>query len=123
MSDRIEVRGLRAHGRHGVLPEERLAGQVFIIDALLDVDTGPAAASDDLADTVDYAATAHRLAAVVSGEPVELIETLAQRLADVCLADGKVSAVEIVVHKPDAPVGLPVADVVVRIRRERGGGG
>jgi dihydroneopterin aldolase len=119
VSDRIELRGLRAHGRHGVLPEERRDGQVFVIDVALDVDTRPAAASDDLSDTVDYAALAQSLTDVVGGEPVDLIETLAQRLADVCLADVRVTQVQVRVHKPDAPVGLPVEDVVVTITRGR----
>ncbi|HEU5034354.1 MAG TPA: dihydroneopterin aldolase [Mycobacteriales bacterium] len=119
MSDRIELLGLRVQGHHGVLAAEREQGQLFIVDAVLEVDTSAAARSDSLGDTVDYAALASRLAEVVAGEPVDLIETLAQRLADVCLTEAGVHAVEIAVHKPQAPVGRPVADVVVRIRRER----
>jgi dihydroneopterin aldolase len=119
VSDRIEIRGLRVRGHHGVLPEERRDGQEFVIDVALTVDTRPAAASDDLAQTVDYADLARRLAEVVSGEPVDLVETLAQRLADVCLSDGRVAATEVRVHKPQAPVGLPVEDVVVTISRSR----
>ena len=118
--DRIEVRGLRVFGRHGVLPAERRDGQDFIVDVALEVDTRPAAASDSLAETVDYSLVARRLADIVGGEPVALVETLAQRLADSCLSDPRVTAVEVTVHKPDAPVGLPVEDVVVRIRRMRG---
>jgi 7,8-dihydroneopterin aldolase/epimerase/oxygenase len=119
MSDIIALRGLRIRGFHGVLPEERAVGQLFVIDVELSVDTRPAAESDDLTRTVDYSTLAHLLAAVVGGEPVALIETLAQRLADVCLGDPQVNAVEVTVHKPDAPVGLPVSDVLVTIRRER----
>jgi dihydroneopterin aldolase len=119
LSDRIELVGLRVRGHHGVLPEEREQGQQFDIDAALEVETASAARTDSLGDTVDYAAVAARLAEVVAGEPVDLIETLAQRLADVCLAHAGVQAVEIAVHKPEAPVGQPVDDVVVRIRRER----
>ena len=78
-----------------------------------------AAAGDDLASTVDYSTLAHLLAEVIGGEPVALIETLAQRLADVCLGDPMVEAVEVTVHKPDAPVGLPVSDVMVTITRGR----
>ena len=118
-SDRIELVGLRVRGHHGVLPEERRDGQLFVVDVALDVDTTAAAASDDLADTVDYADLAARLATVVSGEPVNLIETLAERLASVALEDGRVAAVEVTLHKPQAPVGQPVDDVVVRIRRDR----
>jgi 7,8-dihydroneopterin aldolase/epimerase/oxygenase len=117
MTDRIELLGLRARGFHGVLEHERRDGQVFVVDVGLDVDTTAAAASDDLADTVDYGALAEHVAAVVTGEPVDLIETLAQRIADVCLQDARVRAVDVAVHKPSAPVTVPVEDVVVRIRR------
>ena len=120
MSDRIALRGLRVRGRHGVLPEERRDGQVFVVDAVLTVDTRPAAVSDDLALTVDYAALAQRLADVVAGEPVDLLETLAARLASVCLADVLVAEVELTVHKPEAPVGLPFGDVSVTVVRRRG---
>jgi len=119
MADRIEIRGLQARGRHGVLPAERAAGQDFVVDVVLEVDVTTAAATDDLADTVDYADLAERLAAVVSGEPVDLIETLAERLADVCLTDPRVAAAEVSVHKPQAPVRVPVADIVVTVRRGR----
>ena len=118
-ADRIAVRGLRAHGYHGVLAQERQAGQVLVVDAVLEVDTAAAAGSDDLSLTVDYARLAQRLAAVVTGKPVDLIETLAARLAAVCLDDERVTATEITVHKPAAPVGVPVEDVTVTIRRER----
>jgi 7,8-dihydroneopterin aldolase/epimerase/oxygenase len=117
MTDRIELVGLRARGHHGVLEHERRDGQEFVVDVGLEVDTAPAAASDDLAETVDYGMLAQSIAAVVSGEPVDLIETLAQRIADVCLRDGRVLAVDVAVHKPNAPVTVPVEDVVVRIRR------
>jgi dihydroneopterin aldolase len=119
MSDTISLHGLRVRGFHGVLPEERTVGQLFVADVTLDVDTAAAAAADDLDLTVDYSTLAHQLAEVIGGEPVALIETLAQRLADVCLGFAVVDAVEVTVHKPDAPVGLPVSDVLVRIRRER----
>ena len=118
--DRIAVRGIRAHAHHGVYGFERERGQVFRVDAVLELDTSSAAADDDLARTVDYADLAQQLHAVLSGEPVNLLETLAQRLADVCLADELVEAVEITVHKPEAELGVPFDDVVVSIRRERG---
>lgn len=119
MTDRISLRGLRAYGHHGVLPSEREHGQEFLVDVVLDVDTTAAATMDDLEQTVDYATLADRLAAVVSGEPVDLIETLAAQLAEVCLADSRVQAVTVEVHKPHAPVRVPVDDITVRIRRER----
>jgi dihydroneopterin aldolase len=117
--DRITLRGLRAHGRHGVYAFERERGQMFRVDAVLELDTRPAAAGDDLDRTVNYAELAHELYAVLSGEPVHLLEALAQRLADVCLAKPLVDAVEITVHKPQAELGVPFDDVTVSIRRER----
>jgi 7,8-dihydroneopterin aldolase/epimerase/oxygenase len=117
--DRITVSGVRAYGHHGVLPAERARGQRFVADAVLWLDTKAAAASDDLARTVNYAAVAGRIAEVIAGEPVALIETLAQRLAAACLAFDQVQEAEITVHKPDAPVGVPVRDVSVTIRRGR----
>jgi 7,8-dihydroneopterin aldolase/epimerase/oxygenase len=116
--DRIALRGLRAHGRHGVYDFERERGQMFRVDAVLELDTRPAAAGDDLDRTVNYAELAQQLYAVLSGEPVSLLETLAQRLADVCLAHPLVGAVEITVHKPQAELGVPFDDVTVTIRRE-----
>ncbi|MFC4056029.1 MULTISPECIES: dihydroneopterin aldolase [Actinomadura] len=117
--DHIELRGLRARGRHGVLPAERELGQEFVVDAVLGLDTRPAAAADDLSRTVDYGTLASRLVAVVEGEPVDLLETLADRLAKICLEDRAVTEVEITVHKPSAPVPHPFTDVAVKIRRSR----
>jgi len=117
--DRIALTGLRAFGHHGVLPGERAQGQEFVVDAVLRLDTSAAAAADDIALTADYGALAARLARIISGEPVALIETLAQRLAAACLEDAAVCEAEITVHKPDAPVGVPVGDVSVTIRRGR----
>lgn len=119
MTDRISLRGLRVHGYHGVLPTERRDGQEFVIDVELEVDTRESAKTDDLADTVDYATLADRIAAVVSGEAVNLIETLAARVAEVCLVDPGVRAATVEVHKPHAPVALTFDDITVRIRRER----
>jgi dihydroneopterin aldolase len=119
VADRITLRGLSAHAHHGVYDWERAKGQTFLVDAVLEVDTAPAAAADDLARTVNYAELAQGLHAVLTGEPVDLLETLCQRLADVCLADALVSAVEITVHKPEAELGVPFADVTVSIRREK----
>lgn len=119
MTDRLALRGLRLRGRHGVFPAERELGQVFVVDVVLHLDTAGAAASDDLAATVDYGALAQALAAVVAGEPVVLVETLAQRLADRVLAEPLVEAVEVSVHKPQAPIPVPFDDVVVTIARRR----
>jgi len=119
LPDRIALRGLRAHGRHGVYDFERERGQMFRVDAVLELDTRPAAAGDDLDRTVNYAELAQQLYAVLAGEPVNLLETLAQRLADVCLANPLVQAVDITVHKPQAELGVPFDDVTVAVRRER----
>ena len=117
--DLIDVRGIRARGHHGVLESERLSGQPFIADVTLAVDTRVAAGSDDLADTVDYSQVAQAVYAELAGEPVDLIETLAERIAARCLSFPGVQAVEIALHKPEAPVGVPASDVVLRILRER----
>jgi 7,8-dihydroneopterin aldolase/epimerase/oxygenase len=117
--DRITLRGVRAHANHGVYAFERERGQMFRVDAVLEVDTRAAAVGDDLEKTVNYAELAQKLYAVLAGEPVNLLETLAQRLANVCLADPLVDAVEITVHKPQAELGVPFDDVTVAIRRER----
>ncbi len=116
-ADRIALRGLRAWGRHGVHPHERRDGQEFVVDAVVNLDTRPAAAEDELSRTVDYGALAARLTAIVTGEPVRLIETLAQRLADACLAEPGVSEAEITVHKPQAPIPYAFDDVAVTISR------
>ena len=119
MTDTIVLRGVRAVGHHGVYAEERENGQPFVVDVTLEVDTSAAALSDDVADTVHYGELAARISAAIEGDPVNLIETLAQRIADVCLAERRVDAVEVTVHKPEAPVGVPFTDVAVTIVRRR----
>lgn len=116
-ADRIVLTGLRVRGHHGVLPAEREQGQDFVVDVVLHVDTRAAAASDDVADTVHYGELAARLAEVVAGEPVDLIETLAQRLANVCLSYELVQRAEVTVHKPSAPIPLDFTDVAVTVVR------
>lgn len=118
-ADTISLTGLRVFGRHGVFDFERADGQDFVVDVELELDTRQAAASDELGDTVDYGALASGLAEVIGGELVNLLETLAARLAEVCLADQKVRAATVTVHKPGAPIPLAFADVAVTIRRER----
>jgi 7,8-dihydroneopterin aldolase/epimerase/oxygenase len=115
--DRIELRGLRVFARHGVLDSERQSGQEFVIDAVLWLDTRPAAGSDDLSKTVDYGALASRLVRLAEEPPVRLIETLAERLAADCLSEPLVAEVEITIHKPQAPIAHPFSDVNVVIRR------
>lgn len=117
--DRIALTGLRVHGFHGVLAEEKRDGHEFGVDIVLELGTAPAAARDALGRTVNYAEVAHTAAAVVAGESVDLIETLAERIAaEVLATQVLVRAVEVTIHKPTAPVGLPFDDVTVSIRRE-----
>jgi len=119
MSDRITITGIEAFGHHGVLPHERAIGQGFVVDATLELDLAPAGASDALTDTIDYGTLSADLAAIVAGEPHDLIETLAHRLVERCLADGRVRAAEVTVHKPHAPLTVVAKDVAVHVRRER----
>jgi dihydroneopterin aldolase len=119
VSDRITLSGLRVRGHHGVFDFERRDGQDFVVDVVLELDLTEAAASDDVTDTVHYGELAGRLAEVIAGEPVNLIETLAERLAAVCLADARVAAATVTVHKPQAPIPHEFADVAVTVRRAR----
>lgn len=120
MTDRIEVRGLRVHGRHGVHEVERRDGQTFVVDVELDVDLAPAVASDALEDTVDYADLAERLADAVRRTRFALIESLAGHLADVVLADARVTAVRVRVAKPEARVPVELDELAVVVARTRG---
>jgi dihydroneopterin aldolase len=117
--DRLTLRGLRAHAFHGVLDHERRDGQEFVVDVELGLDTRAAAERDDLSATVHYGELAERLHSALVGEPVELIETLAQRLADICLAEQPVSWVQVTVHKPEAPIPVAFDDVSLTIHRRR----
>ena len=119
MADRIELRGLRIHGRHGVFEHERDNGQEFVVDLTLWIDLRMAATSDDLADTVDYGALAQRVHDIVAGEPRNLIETVGGQIADDIMDDDRVAACEVVVHKPSAPIPVEFADVAVITRRSR----
>jgi dihydroneopterin aldolase len=119
VSDRIELRGLRVRGHHGVFEHERRDGQEFLVDVTVWMDLAPAAASDDLADTLHSRELAERTAAIVAGEPSDLIETVAARVADLVLADARVRAVEVALHKPQAPIPLEFADVAVVVHRSR----
>lgn len=114
----VRLTGIRAIGRHGVHPGERELGQPFSVDVDLEVlmDTR----ADELAGTVDYGKVAQAVAAEIAGEPVNLVETLAGRIADCCLAcDERVRSVTVSVHKPHAPVGVVLDDVAVVLRRGR----
>ena len=122
MTDRIELRGLKVRGNHGVFDHERRDGQDFIVDVTVWIDLASAAASDDLVDTYDYGTLAQRAADIVGGPARNLIETVAAEIAEDAMADGRVHAVEVTVHKPQAPIPLDFADVAVVARRSRRGG-
>jgi dihydroneopterin aldolase len=119
VSGTIRLTGLRVRGFHGVLAQERRDGQDFVVDAVLELDVSEAAATDDVERTVHYGELAEQLAAVVAGEPVDLLETLATRLADTCLAHQRVERAEVTVHKPSAPLPVRFADVSVTVVRSR----
>ena len=119
MADRIELRGLTVRGNHGVFDHERRDGQDFIVDLILWLDLRPAAASDDLADTVDYGGLAQRAADIVAGPARDLIETVCAEIADGIMTDERVAACEVTLHKPSAPIPLTFSDVAVVTRRSR----
>jgi dihydroneopterin aldolase len=117
--DRIEIRGLRVFGRHGVLERERRDGQPFVVDVTLQLDLSHAAATDALADTVDYDVLVQRLAQAVGRTRFALIEALAGHLADLALSDTRVRTAEVRVAKPRAPVSGDLDEVAVVLRRAR----
>lgn len=122
MADRIELRGLTVRGNHGVFEHERIDGQDFIVDITVWIDLAAAAASDDLSDTLDYGALATQAAAIIAGPPRNLIETVSAEIAEGVMVDERVHAVEVVLHKPNAPIPLAFNDVAVVARRSRRGG-
>ena len=122
MADRIELRGLTVRGNHGVFDHERRDGQDFVVDITVWIDLAAAAASDQLSDTYDYGVLAQRAAEIVGGTARNLIETVAAEIAEDVMTDERVHAVEVVVHKPQAPIPLEFSDVAVVARRSRRGG-
>jgi len=117
--DRITLTGVRVRAHHGVFDVEREQGQEFVIDVSVAVDLSAAASGDDLGRTVHYGELAEAVVAAVERDPVDLIETVAERVAAVALAHPAVEEVEVTVHKPEAPIGVPFADVAVTIVRGR----
>ena len=117
--DQIRLAGVTATGHHGVLPHEREEGQEFRADVVLHLDTRAAASSDDLERTVSYADVAQDVHDVLAGSPADLVETVAERVAAVVLARPAVQAVDVRVHKPQAPIPVPFDDVEVVVRRDR----
>ncbi|SEC60587.1 dihydroneopterin aldolase [Rhodococcus koreensis] len=119
VSDRIELRGLKVRGNHGVFDHEKRDGQDFYVDITVWMDLAPAAASDDLGDTLDYGGLAERAAAIIAGPSRDLIETVAAEIADGVMTDPRVRSTEVVLHKPSAPIPLTFADVAVVAHRSR----
>lgn len=118
--DTIQLTGVRAFGHHGVFAHERADGQWFVADISLEVDLSAAGASDDLSDTVHYGEVAQAVVDEIAGEPCQLIEALAARIAGRILAEHpRVAAVAVTVHKPQAPIPVEFADVSVTISRSR----
>jgi dihydroneopterin aldolase len=117
--DRIEIRGLRLLGVHGLLPEERSRPQPLEVDLDLEIDMAGAAASDDLADTADYAAAMQTAADVVAAAPHDLLESLAGAIADALLADSQIRSATVAVRKLRPPVPHQVASTGVRLTRTR----
>ncbi|APT85497.1 dihydroneopterin aldolase [Corynebacterium aquilae] len=120
MADRIELTGLECFGYHGVFEEEKRTGQPFIVDITCWLDSTPAAASDNVADTVHYGELAEMAHRIVTGPARDLIETVAAEIADTAMKEWPIlHAVEVTIHKPLAPIGLAFADVAVVARRSR----
>lgn len=116
---RITLQGLTVFGRHGVLDSERRNGQDFVVDLVLSLPLEHAARTDDVADTVHYGELADSVAAIVAGDPVNLLETLAEKIAVSVLRDTRIDAVEVTVHKPHAPIDKQFSDVSVTCCRNR----
>lgn len=119
MSDRITLTGLTGFGYHGVYEAEKREGQLFVADVVLHLDLLPAGTSDDLAQTVNYADLSTRIVETVESGSCDLIETVAQKVADVCLADNRVDSVEVTIHKPQVKLAVQFSDVAVTIHRSR----
>ena len=119
MTDQLTLTGLRASAFHGVYEHERRTGQVFVVDVTVHLDLGAAATNDDLAATIHYGELAEQIVGAVERDPVDLIETVAERVADLVLAHPAAIAVDVTVHKPSAPIAVPFADVAVTIHRGR----
>ncbi len=116
-TDNITLTGLRARAHHGVFDEERRTGQVFVIDAVVYLDVAAAAQSDDLGKTIHYGVLAEQIVTAVESDPVDLIETVAERVAAVVLSHAAATATTVTVHKPSAPIAVPFEDVSVTVTR------
>ena len=119
-TDTIALSGITAIGHHGVFEHEKRDGQPFTLDVVLHTDIRKAAASDNVADTAHYGELGELVVAQIQDGPWDLIETLAEKTAAAILASFPgVSGVEVVVHKPKAPITVTFSDVTIHIYRER----
>lgn len=118
-ADKITLQGIEVYAHHGVFESERAAGQLFYIDAELTLSFSAAAAKDNIAATVDYGAVAAALHRAAAADPLNLLESLAERLAATALEFKGVSAVTITVHKPEAPITVPFSDVSFTVTRHK----
>ena len=118
MADLIEIKGIKSFGYHGVLETERVTGQDFYVDVVLEVDLSRASVSDDVADTINYAEVTDLVVREITGDPVSLIEKLAGNIADRIKATyPQAATVSVTVHKPQAPVNAQIKDISVTINR------
>ena len=118
MADLIEIKGIKSFGYHGVLETEKVTGQDFYVDVVLEVDLSRASVSDDVADTINYAEVTDLVVREITGDPVSLIEKLARNIADRIKATyPQAATVSVTVHKPQAPVNAQVKDISVTINR------
>lgn len=118
--DKIVITGISATGFHGVLPEERRTGQVFVVDCELHVNLTAAIRSDELSKTINYSEAALLIREIIEGPPCNLIESLAEKIAGAIMKRyRKVKKVVITVHKPEAPIPVDFLDVAVVVERKR----
>ncbi|SFN71312.1 dihydroneopterin aldolase [Mycetocola miduiensis] len=115
--DSITLTGLRVRAHHGVYEFERENGQDFLVDVTVGLDLQKASASDDVTQTIHYGELAERITAAVASDPVRLIETVAERVADLVLSYPAAQSVRVTIHKPDAPIAVPFDDVAVSVLR------
>lgn len=119
MVDQLTLTGVRAKGHHGVFDFERAQGQEFVVDVVIDIDAGRPSSTDDLGATVHYGVLAEQIVSDIEREPVDLIETLAERIAATVLSHPAARRTSVTVHKPGAPITVPFSDVSITIDRGR----
>jgi dihydroneopterin aldolase len=116
-SDEIRILGIKAFGYHGVFSDEREQGQEFICDLTLYRSLAEAGKSDALEDTVDYSQVAAEVKEIIEGRPFNLIERVATEIAERIKSNFKLEKIEVVIHKPRAPMSIEFTDVLVKIIR------